>query len=259
MKSNIKNIILTLTFLFISSFSFAQLGSEVGIMVGGNYYNGDINPEKLFSDTKFAFGAFYKYNLDRRLAAKLGFNYGTLGASEKDYLVSPGRNAEFSSKIYDITLTGEFNFIQFYSGSKKHKFTPFIFGGIGYSIFSGNFSHNSHPLNNTDFTKGKYNGQSINIPFGIGFKYSLSDAFTITAEWGVRKLFTDKLDGLDEFYSNDPNDFLLYQVQLSNAKTNDWHSIAGITLAFDLSVFRGKECNTYRPIKKPMNPANITH
>ncbi len=262
MISNIKSIILTFTFLCITTISFAQLGSEIGIIVGGNYYNGDINPKQLFADPKLAVGGFYKYNLDRRLAAKLGFIYGSLDYNEKDYGVSPERNAAFSANVYDITLTGEFNFFQFYSGSRKHRFTPYFYGGIGYTFFNGNFAHNSHPLNNTldmALTEGDYSGNSFNIPFGLGFKYSLSDAFSVTASWGYRKLFTDKLDGLNEFYSDDPNDPFLYNVQLSNAKTNDWHSIVGITLYFDLSIFRDKECNTDRPVKKPFNPRNLTH
>ena len=48
----------------------------------------------------------------------------------------------------------------------------------------------------------------------------------INIEWGVRKTFTDEIDGLANTYTNG--------YQMSNSKNNDWYSFGGITLNYKI-------------------------
>ena len=55
--------------------------SEVGVFLGGSYYIGDLNPNGHFSQfTRPAAGIVYRYNFNRRFAARANFLYGNLEA-----------------------------------------------------------------------------------------------------------------------------------------------------------------------------------
>ncbi|MCB0381230.1 MAG: hypothetical protein KDD24_08235, partial [Flavobacteriales bacterium] len=64
------------------------------------------------------------------------------------------------------------------------------------------------------------------VPFGVGVKFDFIRNLGLNIEWGVRKTFTDEIDGLSKTYSNN--------YQLSNSQNNDWYSFAGITLNYKI-------------------------
>lgn len=210
--------------------------SEAGLFVGGSYYNGDINPGLPFGQTKPAYGLVFRYNLDTRIAINVSASRGSLEADESNFEIRPYRNASFSSNVTDVTMTGEFNFLPFFIGSRKNKFSPYLFGGLGYYFYSGDYRVQE------GIYGGHYNGSGFNMPIGIGLKYSLTRTLGLAFSWGYRKTFGDGLDGLDEFYSTDQND-PLYEVQLSNPSNNDWYSFAGVSLTLDLSIFKKNVCD----------------
>ena len=70
------------------------------------------------------------------------------------------------------------------------------------------------------------------IPFGFGFKFDFVRNLGLTIDWGVRKTFTDKIDGLDETYLNG--------YQLSNSQNNDWYSFVGISLNYKILTKRDR-------------------
>ena len=72
------------TFLMITSDLFSQTKKrnfrqhEVGILLGGSYYIGDLNPRKQFNLTQPAGGIFYRFTPNYRYAFRGGFNYGNI-------------------------------------------------------------------------------------------------------------------------------------------------------------------------------------
>lgn len=225
-----KVLIITLLVCFLSP-AFSQF-SEAGFFAGGSFYNGDVNPGQPFLQTKAGYGAVYRHNFDTRLAARLGVYRGQISANEADIGIRPSRQAVFEGNVTDISLVGEFNFLKYFTGSTMHRITPFIFGGVGYHMSSGNYS--------TQIVSSKdYSSSSFSVPFGLGFKYSLAKNFGLSFEWGYRKTFNDKIDGLDSKY---PKGSSLEDVQLSNASTNDWYSFAGLTLTLKLDIFKREVC-----------------
>ena len=73
--------------------------------------------------------------------------------------------------------------------------------------------------------------EAFNIPMGLGLKYKLLPRLELRGEWVFRKTFTDNLDQL-AYQANDG--YLQYQ-QISFKETNDWFSILGVSLLFNIS------------------------
>ncbi len=111
----------------------------------------------------------------------------------------------------------ELNFFQYFTGSKKHRFSPYIFGGV--ALF--NFNPEAYYFNPTTLegkwydlqplgTEGQgtvtrssakpYSLTQFAIPFGLGVKFSLSKSICLGAEWGLRKTFTDYIDDVSTTY-----------------------------------------------------------
>lgn len=207
---------------------------EAGFFGGGTYYTGDVSPNQPFTGTNPGYGAVFRYNLDNRLAARAGVYRGKITGNEAEQQIRPFREANFEGNVLDFTVLGEFNFLKYMTGGTKDKLSPYLFGGVGYHLYSGSY-------NVLDGQSADYSGSGFSIPFGLGVKYSLSRNIGLSAEWGYRKTFEDDLDGMGEFYSTDPNHDL-YMVQMSNAATNDWYSFAGLTLTLRLDVFSREVC-----------------
>lgn len=246
-------------FLFVSTYyGFSQTKKrhfrqpEVGIFGGASYYIGDINPRGHFLFSKPAAGVFFRYATSYRYAFRFGFNYGSVGASDSkskdaDQLE---RNLSFRSDIYDLHAIAEFNFVDYRIGHNKHYFTMFIFAGIGGYYFNPQ----------TDLGKGyvslsglKTEGQNkaypryqINLPFGVGFKWNITDIFGLGVEWGPRKLFTDYLDDVSSAYPKSGAG--VYSSTGSpgfmrgNPRTKDWYFFYGMTLTMRLPKGKG-ECH----------------
>jgi opacity protein-like surface antigen len=227
-----KKLITVILVLLVTITVFAQR-SEVGLFGGASYYNGDVNPGKPFELSKPAYGVFYRYNFDTRLAVKLGYTKGDLQGRktfiEPDASVTPpvpGSSSSFKTSINELSAQFEVNFYDFSIDGDEHRVSPYIFGGVGLtsskvkeSIING--------TENTDFKDRQ--SSFVSFPFGLGVKFCPFRNVTTGFEWGMRKTTTDKLDGV----YTDP-----YRVSASN----DWYSFAGIWISFRLNFFNIDRC-----------------
>ncbi|RLD43202.1 MAG: hypothetical protein DRI89_05300 [Bacteroidetes bacterium] len=197
----------------------AQKTIELGLFGGGSYYVGEMNPAIPFVNTQLAFGALARYNINDRTAIKLSYSRGSIKGEDSQ----PGRivpqDYSFSSVVNDISLVGEFNWWDYFTGSKRSYFTPYLFAGLAYYI--------------SDLESG------IAIPFGFGFKYSISERFGLGFEWGMRKTFSDYIDGVN---ASDYQSGLNTQ---GNDKTStwDWYNFTGITLTYKFNLLNKTKCN----------------
>ena len=218
--------------------------SEVGLFLGTSYYLGDLNDQQ-FKLAQPAAAINYRYNLDRRFALRGGLWFGELrGADKLNELdtVKIQRNLHFKTPLYELSGMIEFNFFDYETGNSRHPFTPFLFTGI--SIFQFNpqarrydtpnlfdsDTGNGNPwtelqplgtegqLSSTYPEKDSYQLMQFAIPIGIGFKLSLNDKFSINAEYGFRKTFTDYVDDVGGTYANP---FYLYNENQTAAYLSD--------------------------------------
>lgn len=218
-----KLVFCSLIWTFVVSPIFAQR-SEIGVFAGGAFYLGDLNPSGLFSQTQPAFGAVYRFNLTTRWALRANALWGTVKADDA-ISGTRERNLHFRSRISEFSIQAEINFLTYFTGSQNHRFSPYLFGGVG--VFSFNpqarLPDPDNPLDRSGRwedlaplrTEGQgaigdryqqfpdvYNRTQIVFPFGLGFKFSLNRTFSIGMEWGMRMTLTDYLDDVSGFYVN---------------------------------------------------------
>ena len=196
--------------------------SEYGIFAGTSFYMGDINTSTLFYKPNPAFGIIYRYNFNPHWAFKMDAIYGTVEGYDSDF--GNTRNLSFKSHIMEFSAQIELNFLQYFTGSSTHRFSPYIFTGLSVFSFNPQGQYYDPKTGQTNWydlqplgTEGQgsvaypdrkpYSLTQLAIPFGIGFKFSLNKKICIGLEWGMRKTFTDYLDDISTTYVSvwDPN------------------------------------------------------
>lgn len=249
--------------------------NEIGFMIGGSYYNGDLNPNKHFLQTKMAGGLIYRYNITPRWTFKVSALLGWLEASDMISKANVERNLSFNTYIFDFSPQIEFNFLQYILGHKKHFISPYIF--VGASVFNFNprtkydgkwqYLHDLGTEGQGTTLTGKnnpYSLTSIAIPFGIGLKISPARFLSLGLEWGIRKTFTDYIDDVSTSYpdpvvlaaENGELAALLSDRSLTdagnhvglargNSKTKDWYVFTGLTATFRIKS-KTKKCDAYK-------------
>ncbi len=252
--------------LVLSPFIGFSQHTEVGIMVGASAYEGDLSHSsiaKKLQETRPAFGAFARYNINNYVAARLTFNYGTLTSSDANSKLENRnrRNLSFRSNIFEFGLTGEFNILGYQPYNLEKIFSPYVFAGIAVFKYNPKAELNDEwielqPLGTegqglAEFPEREiYNLTQFAIPFGGGLKYALNDSWNIGLEAGLRMTFTDYIDDVSTTYVGEG---LLLESRgelaaaLSNrsgapieagesrgkADVNDWYIFGGITVSYN--------------------------
>jgi len=261
------NILLIVSLMcFVVPSSNAQ-DLEVGLFGGAAYYLGDINPGKQFNEAQPAFGLIVRYNASTRWAFRFSATTAEVTAQDAIVKFNETRGLAFKTRINDFAAIAEFNFFNYFTGSKRDYVTPYIFGGI--SIFQ--FSPKA--LDGTDLqsigTEGQYtqdlisgervgpepyNKMSFSIPFGVGVKYSLGKRVGLAIEWRMQKAFTDYIDDVSTKYADvspdkqpyaDPSGKFDADMQRGDKETNDWYSFAGITLTYKFNLIGKQKCENF--------------
>lgn len=248
--------------------------SEIGVGLGGSFYLGDINPKKVFHDTRFAASVFYRYNIDTRLALRFSGSYGRITASDKSF--NNPRNLNFRNDLVDISALLEVNFVNFFTGSRQHRFTPYL--ALGAAVcFSNPYGRYYDPVTQDArwvnlrslHTEGQglpgykkeYSLAQFALPFGIGFKVSIAKGVSLGLEWMMRLTFTDYLDDVGGDYANvgeiraNYGDIAAYFAdpsgmehavgsQRGDKSIFDWYSFAMITVCVRLNG-RDAPCPAY--------------
>ncbi len=200
-----------LLLLFVLSLSAAgQRSADYGVYGGVTSYLGDINPNRLFYRPQPAGGLFYRYNLNPRQSIRANILLGSLMANDLDFRnnFQQTRALSFSGTVAELATQFEFNFLPYSTQGKRWNYTPYLAAGAGVSFIN----------------TGSVSYQPV-IPFSLGFKINIHKNLGIEAEYGFRKTFYDKFDGLKD--NVDPN----HEAWLHN---NDWYSFAGISFTWKI-------------------------
>jgi hypothetical protein len=208
--------------------------SEVGVFGGISYYTGELNPDGHFNPALIhpAFGGIFRRTLNARYALKLSGIYGKLSGSDALFnnTYQNARALSFSSTLIEASGQIEFNYYPFVANDNDFYHTPYVFVGLSCFYFSPKTVIDGTKIdvlsqNYEDGTSKTIKFQP-SIPFGIGYKLKLNHRFILAAEWGLRKTFTDYIDGVSKVYSTG--------YQRGNSQNNDWYSIAGLMLTMRL-------------------------
>lgn len=254
------------SFLFlclISSSALVAQSIEVGLFGGGCYYLGDLNPGKHFMGTQLAYGVLSRYNINDRWAVKLGVTRGKVKGNAANSTFLPERQLTFTSDLTDISAVAEFNFLPYFTGSKRNGISPYIYAGINLFFFDPKSDGASLRGLGTEGQNIGYEGRKpysnigFGIPFGLGVKFSLSRRIGIQAFWEMHKTFTDYLDDVSTtYYLNGPaidpantaellsDPTMNHQpgMERGNSKSQDWYALFGLSITYKFDIAGNKRC-----------------
>ncbi len=257
--------------------SYVQEG-EFGLAIGAGHYFGDLNTRAALNRPKFSAGAFFRKQFGNYIGIKVAANYAQLGYSDiySKNETQKRRNLSFNSNIWELSLSGDFNFFKFYPGVSGYTYTPYVSLGVGI------FSYDPYAYLNTEKhflrplgTEGQgssaypdrkpYSSMAVCIPIAVGFKYNVSESVNVFGEVGYRFTNTDYLDDVSTTYT--PDAFTLlpngaasvaqlladrsYETglpigvkgrQRGNSQQKDGYVLAQVGVSFNISSYR---CPTY--------------
>ena len=247
---------------------------EVGPHVGASYYMGDLNPMYPFAQSRLQFGGLVRFNYNYRWTFRLDYSYATVTASDEVIKWRPERGLNFTSKIHDISLMAEFNFMEYYTGNPKKNVSPYLFGGISVFMYKTFATVGEELVDLSDYeTEGPqdpdekwYNKMfgkgvpvGVSIPFGFGVKFALSRHMAATVELCMHKTFTDYLDDVAKVYPEehalyttadgnsydltDPTGNYIAGHQRGNASFKDWYGMGRVSLTWKFNLPESRRCN----------------
>jgi len=239
---------------------------EAGMMAGVANYLGDLSENSsriIMQESKFSGGLFGRYNINDFAAVRLGFQYGSLSgkdANATDALVQQ-RNLSFKSALYEASLTGEFNILGYQPYALSRVFSPYLFAGVAFFYYNPTAEYEFQTIELQPLgTEGQgmanrsepYQLTQFSIPFGIGFKYALTDKINLGLEFGARKTFTDYLDDVSTTYvayeellaangelaanlsiRDEKPEGIITGTPRGDDTTNDWYFIAGFSISYN--------------------------
>lgn len=195
--------------------SYVHTG-EFGVSAGLAHYFGDINPGGALNRPKVAAGLFFRKQISNYVGIRISGEYAMLGYSDtySSNPVQKNRNLSFNNNVYEVSLSGDFNFFRFQPGFEGYEFTPYIGLGIGliaHDPFA--YLNGEKYLLRTLGTEGQgsalypnllpYNPMAISIPFTVGAKYAITERINVFGEFTYRFTNTDYLDDVSGDYAPD--------------------------------------------------------
>lgn len=238
---------------------------EFGLMGGGSYYIGDLNPNVHFKYSDWAAGLIVRYNLSNRHSFRFTASYGNIygdDSKSKDAF-QINRNLSFYSNIIEIAAGFELDLVKYRINDMRYPITPYFFYEIAYfrmnpkvkDEFGNEISLQELGTEGQGTilnSKKQYGLNQISIPLGVGVKFNIKARLAISLEYGIRKTFTDYIDDVSGKYVNpialqaikgpltaelaDPSlnqqSYFSEGMNRGNSRTKDWYSMYGLMITF---------------------------
>jgi hypothetical protein len=245
--------------------------SELGFILGGSYYTGDLNRLGHFRQVSPAAGLIYRYNVNPRLALRGSLFGGHIKGDDatSNQAFYQNRNLSFRSPMVEGAFGVEFNYMTYATGrlyGERYWFTPYMIVQLAVFYFNPMAEFNGEryelqPLGTEGqgtslSSKSNYSRVQVSMPLGLGFKFNIHQKVQLSLEYGIRLTFTDYLDDVSGTYVdpvelgaiNGPiaaslSDRSLNQIGQAGRNTgsrrgdgafNDWYSFFGIGITFKL-------------------------
>jgi hypothetical protein len=249
--------------------------NELGIFVGGSNFYGDVGNSSLHLPTSYVGGLTFRHQFTPHYGVRLSGSYGeiTNDDASSNWVSKQDRNLRFRSPIWEAALVLEINFLEFVTGSRTMKHSPYIFGGIGLFGFNPQAQYSDgewydlQPLGTegqgSDLNGvGKYGLNGISLPFGIGYRISIGTNTSIAFETGFRVSSSDYIDDAGGHYVNNvalaeaSGDIAAYFADRSlsdtdktgyaraNNQNKDWYVFTGVHLYFSLTP-KNERCSGF--------------
>ncbi|MCC6723393.1 MAG: outer membrane beta-barrel protein [Saprospiraceae bacterium] len=198
---------------------WSQQKVDIGLFSGFSNYQGDLveNPIAL-SETKFAYGGFFRYHLNEKFKCRANFIYGHMTGDDANAKSGKKeRGWSFKSNVLEATLVGEYHPFERNRFSSTGLFMPQVSPYVGLGLGIASFTPEvivTNPLDKDLFPEKGAKTTSFSFPLILGVRADLLDFFSLGFELGVRATFSDYLDGVSKYGNN---------------TRNDWFWVGGIT------------------------------
>lgn len=198
---------------------------EIGGIVAGANYIGDVGRTNYVYPNTMAFGGIFKWNRSERHSFRGSVIVGSIEGDDADSPESrrKQRGYSFSNKITEVSLGVEYTFWEFNLHESEPQAAPYLYTGLTY------FWHQELYKRPGDVITDYDGASSIAIPMVVGYKASLGTTMVIGFEIGARYTFTDNLDGSNPSKGDPGND---PDAPFGNINSNDWYVFTGINLTF---------------------------
>lgn len=190
------------------------------------------------------FGGQFRYKFDQRWALQVKAQRQRIAFREQGTEGSLCYNP-----MWHADVVGEFNFFRF--GERGYDMrvkpiTPYMFIGLGVSVYSETAtesSDNAFPLLIGSGNKPK---AGMYIPLGIGMKWKFADRWQLHVAWQHQIYFKDNIEGLPKFDGRQtPNAGGRYGMNGTNILNNDLTSTLTLGIVFEFAKER-KICRVCR-------------
>ena len=208
---------------FTGATTYAQR-HEIGILVGGVNYIGEIGDTQYFKPKHLGYGIIYKRNLTQRIALRAQFSTGKFSADDRNAtdLDRRARELSFSNTYSAWGFGAEVNYVSLPIGEFGTSWTPYLHIGIQRLVADELY-----------FPKSEFNAiahgkkMTMSVPFGVGVKFNLGQYWVIAAEVQPQFTFSDNLDG--SFPNRDKQPLAQ---QFSTSLSSDWLVFTGISITY---------------------------
>ncbi|MDI9364594.1 MAG: DUF6089 family protein [Flavobacterium sp.] len=187
---------------------------ELGASIGLGHYFGDLNTNVAINKPKFSAGVYYLKQFNGYVGMKIDGSYTFLGFSDANNsnVVHKTRNLSFNTDLYELSVSGYFNFFKFLPGFREYSYTPYVSLGVGvfsydpYAYLEGEKyylrSIGTEGQGSTQYPeRTQYGGTAMSIPLSFGFKYAINERMNWYAEVSYRFTGTDYLDDVSTTYA----------------------------------------------------------
>ncbi|MEH6765964.1 MAG: DUF6089 family protein [Aequorivita antarctica] len=222
----------TTVFLILSTVFFAHSQTyEIGGMIGGANYIGDVGNTSYINPNSLAVGGIFKWNRSARHAFRGSIMVAKIKGD--DSKSSNNRRKErgysFENTVKELSIGLEYTFWEFDVHAQKSISAPYLYTGLTGFSYTALRKKASGQIVEYD------NALSIAIPMVIGYKATISQNAMFGFEIGARYTFTDDLDGSNPIKGLADEESLKF----GNTNSDDWYVFTGITVTF---AFGRKPC-----------------
>lgn len=241
-------LITSLVLCLICTIAYGQK-FEGGVLLGASNYHGDLVEGSIeIKETHLAFGFFTRYNLNDDFSLRANI-YGGKISGKDSYADEQGRrdrNIEFESFLYEVSIYGEWYFLNRIINRKRSdddrkaktadgtssstnsravreervRFSPYAFAGLSLAYVDPSVTYDPSKPAGFYSTEEVTDPTKFAIPLGLGLQINVGKNVDLGLEMGFRTAFTDMIDGVE---AN------------GNPDKNDWYMFGGISASFFIS------------------------
>lgn len=200
---------------FFYNEAYAQKRLELGTLLGGSFYQGDIlgtTVSEIAPNTHASASLMAGYSLNRFFTLRSQLGYGKISGGDK-FAELPwrrARNLSFSSVVYNAGLRGEFN-ITGYNPAEDENFTLYALLGYNHLFHNPKAEYQGkwyelQPLGTEGQGLSKYPDRkpyALNVgsvSYGGGIRLAVTPKLSIGIEFSTFRTFTDYLDDVAGTY-----------------------------------------------------------